>query len=211
MRPLRSCPQIPAVGCAALVAALLSGCREDAPAEPEVSYEQPAWMAEEALIRERYVTTWTDCMREHGQAGEVAPDGGSHGTFPPDMDDEARQAAVSARIAASAACQERVAEFQPDEPPSWDLVYERAVDTDACLRHEGYPDLPQPPSGPVFVEQWSTAGGGGDMGTGPPGWMPFAVLHEHQPDIEAQEWYRLKAVCTEFWLRYTVAIGEDGP
>lgn len=187
---------------------VLAGCADDGgSAEGPVAYEEPAWMAEEALAQERYSATWVECMREHGQGGDVAPDGTISGTFPEDMDEAARAAAAEARATAAAACQERVAEFEPDEPPSWDLVYDRALDTDACLRHEGYPDLPEPPSRAVFVEEHSTqgAGGGGEVP-----WMPFAALHEARPDITADEWYRLKDACTEFWVRYSAPFqGED--
>lgn len=184
---------------------LLAACASEQRAPgPDVPYEQPAWMAEEALVQERYVTVWADCMREQGHGADLNPDGSVSGQFSPDQDDEARRAALDARMVAVAVCEERMAGLRPDEPPSWDLVYDRALDTHACLRHEGYESLPEPPSRAAFVDAWAAQGAAGTESTAP--WMPFATLHDEHPDVTAEEWYRLKAACTEYWLSYTTNV-----
>ena len=173
----------------ALTALTTVSCSAPDNTNEAISYERPAWMAEQAQRQEEHRSQLQSCVSSKGWDVTITPEGGVEEPF--------TEADYARYEIDRTACR---AEAGLDDGNNVRLdaarlgeIYDRQVDTWECLRAEGYP-VAEPPSKELYVES-SLAAQNGDSSVN--GWWPYgdAVFEE----MAEAEYNRLQAECPEPW------------
>ena len=161
-------------------------------------------MAQAVDLAERQATLLTSCLREAGVEDEVVVDAGtlrgSARRNPGTESPAERKASIESRIAASERCMNEVTAQLPFPTESREQGYDKMAQTAECIRHNGYPEIGQPPSKATWVDTYE------DPDRSP--WSGYEELYRLHPDITESEWRTLRAVCAEGGVTFSVAFGD---
>lgn len=179
-------PIVQFIGGALTVGVLVTGCQATASAPEPTAWEEPAWMAEQAEMREQFTVDVQACMDAKGWELTVDSYGGFAERF--DTREELNRASADRND-----CVEEAGysvDFFDDElsREALSTLYDKHTDTYECLLHEGVEMEETPPAKEAWIE---------NMLQGQESWIPHldaaVVLAGEQRAAE------LKELCPAPW------------
>ena len=167
---------------AVVAACALAACSDDSTAETEaVGWAEPGWMAEKRQSDEEFVAAMSTCLTEAGWDVEVAADG----TYSHEGQGEATVRAFNNAVSA---CSDKHGSREAPTREGVETLYDRALDTAACLEAAGY-DVSDPPSLEAYVEDV--------LERSPDIWIPFQEVLDSTEFTNDAEYQALYARCPQ--------------